>query len=103
MPMNTHLQPASAIRSTNSSSRNRFALICAIHGNCASAAMMSRSRDLVRLILIAKLSSIKKIVILPRSFSARRLSRSSSATTLSFERKRIESPKNPVTVQNSQP
>src|SRR5438445_623959 len=67
MPMNTHLQPDSAIRSTNSSSRSRLALICAIHGNCASAAMMSRSKDLVRLILIAKLSSIKKIVILPRS------------------------------------
>ena len=31
------------------------------------------------------------------------LSRSSSSTTLSFVRKRIESPKNPVTVQNSQP
>ena len=53
--------------------------------------------------LIAKLSSIKKTATCPRSFRARRLSISSSLTTLSLVRKRMESPKNPVTVQNSHP
>ena len=37
------------------------------------------------------------------SLRARAFSSSSSLTTLSLVRKRIESPKNPVTVQNSQP
>ena len=32
-------------------------LICAIHGNTASSAIISRNRDFVRLMLIAKLSS----------------------------------------------
>ena len=65
--------------------------------------MISRNRDLVRLMLIAKLSSMKKTAIWPRSFLARAFSKRSSLTTLSLVRKRMESPKNPVTVQNSQP
>src|SRR5207302_7158271 len=62
-----------------------------------------RSRDFVRLILIAKLSSMKKTMTWVRAFRARRLSLKSSSTMLLLVRKRIESPKNPVTVQNSQP
>ncbi len=65
--------------------------------------MMSRSSDLVRLMLMAKLSSMKKTAIWPFSLRARAFNSSSSLTTLSLVRKRIESPKNPVTVQNSQP
>ena len=64
---------------------------------------MSRSSDLSRFLFIARLSSIKNTAIWPRSFLARAFSRSSSSMTLSLVRKRIESPKNPVTVQNSQP
>jgi len=64
---------------------------------------MSRSNDFVRFTLIAKLSSIKNTAIWPRSFLARSFSSKSSFTTLSLVRNRIESPKNPVTVQNSHP
>ena len=65
--------------------------------------MISRRSDFVRLGLMAKLSSMKKTAIFPfRRFSSA-FSIKSSLTTLSFERKRMASPKNPVTVQNSQP
>src|SRR5438445_10703529 len=90
-------------RSTSSSSRNRLALICATQCTCALAAMISRSNDFVRFTLMAKLSSMKKTAIWPPSARARDFSSNSSFTTLSLVRKRIESPKNPVTVQNSQP
>src|SRR5207248_8117611 len=60
MPMKTHLPPEAAIRSTSSSSRNRLALIWATQWTWALAAMMSRSNDLVRFRLMAKLSSMKK-------------------------------------------
>ncbi len=103
IPIKTHLPPEAAIRSTSSSSRSRFALIWATQFNCAPAAMMSRRRDLVRLTLMAKLSSMKKMAIWPSSLWARFFKSRSSLTTLSFVRKRMESPKNPVTVQNSQP
>jgi hypothetical protein len=63
IPMNIHLPPEAAIRSTSSSSRKRLALICAIQFICAPAAMMSRNNDLVRFILMAKLSSMKKTAI----------------------------------------
>ncbi len=66
MPMKIHLPPESAIRSTSSSSRSRLALIWATQESCAPAAMMSRSSDLVRFTLMAKLSSTKKTAILPR-------------------------------------
>ena len=65
--------------------------------------MMSRSSDLVRFTLMAKLSSTKKTAILPRVLPRARLQRSISSTMLWLVRKRMESPKNPVTVQNSQP
>src|SRR4029077_14748005 len=81
----------------------RFALICATQKTWAFAAMMSRSSDLVRLTLMAKLSSMKKTAIWPPSLRARAFSSSNSLTTLAFVRNRMESPKNPVTVQNSQP
>jgi len=58
---------------------------------------------LVRLMLMAKLSSMKKTAIWPRSLLARAFRRSSSLTTLSLVRKRMASPKKPVTVQNSHP
>ena len=103
MPINTHLPPASAIRSTSSSSPSKFALICATQGSVAPAAIISRRSDLSLFLLIARLSSMKKTAICPFSALARALSLKSSSTTLSFERKRIESPKKPVTVQNSQP
>ncbi len=62
MPMKIHLPPEASIRSTSSSSRSRLALICAIQGSCAPASMMSLSRDFVRLMLMAKLSSIKNSI-----------------------------------------
>src|SRR6185503_14331591 len=65
--------------------------------------MMSRKSDFVLLILIAKLSSTKNTEITPPSALARAFNVNNSSTILSFVRKRIESPKNPVTVQNSQP
>ena len=65
--MKTHLPPEAAIRSTSSSSRKRLALICATQCTWALAAMMSRSSDLVRLTLMAKLSSMKKTAIWPPS------------------------------------
>ena len=49
------------------------------------------------------LSAMKKTAILPRVRCARAFRRSISSTMLWLERKRIESPKNPVTVQKSQP
>ena len=64
---------------------------------------MSRKRDFTRLTLMARLSSMKKTATCPRSLRARSLSRSSSPMTDSLVRKRMESPKKPVTVQNSQP
>ncbi len=91
------------MRSRNSTSRSRLALIWATQCTCALAAMISRNSDLVRFTLMAKLSSIKKTTIWPSSLRARALSRRSSSTTLSLLRKRMESPKKPVTVQNSQP
>ena len=103
MPMKIHRPPEAAIRSRSSSSRNRLALICATQCTWALAAMMSRKSDLVRFTLMAKLSSIKKTAIWPSSLCARAFNRSSSSTTLSLLRKRMESPKKPVTVQNSQP
>ena len=103
MPMKIHLPPDSAIRSTSSSSRSRLALICATQESCAPAAMMSRSSDFVRFTLMAKLSSTKKTAILPLRARRALLQRSISSTMLSLVRKRIESPKKPVTVQNSQP
>src|SRR6266404_6202586 len=103
IPMKIHLPPAAAIRSTSSSSRSRLALIWATQCTCALAAMMSRSNDFVRFTLMAKLSSMKNTAIWPPSSRARAFSSSSSFTTLSFVRKRMESPKNPVTVQNSHP
>jgi hypothetical protein len=45
----------------------------------------------------------KKTAVWPLSLRARAFNKSSSLTTLSLVRKRMESPKNPVTVQNSQP
>src|SRR5438105_3060968 len=63
--------------------------------------MMSRNSALVRLILMAKLSSIKNTITWPRAFRVRRFSRSNSSSMLSLLRNRIESPKNPVTLQNS--
>ena len=84
IPMKTHFPPDSAIRSTSSSSRSRFALICATHGNCAPAAMMSRSSDLTRLRLMARLSSMKKTATCPRS----RLARSPSAAVIPRPRTR---------------
>src|SRR5438874_8067509 len=65
--------------------------------------MISRSSDFVRRRLIAKLSSMKKTAIFPFLRFSRDLSAKSSLITLSLERKRMESPKKPVTVQNSQP
>ena len=65
MPIKIHLPPAAAIKSTSSSSRSKLALIWATQCTWASAAMMSRSSDLVRLILMAKLSSIKNTAIWP--------------------------------------
>ena len=103
MPMKTQQPPDAAMRSTSSSSRRRLALICATQGTCAPAAMMSLRSDFVRFMLMARLSSMKKTATCPRSRRARSLSLSSSETTDSFVRKRIESPKKPVTVQNSQP
>ena len=73
IPMKTHLPPDSAIRSTSSSSRSRLALICATHGSCAPAAMMSRSSDFVRLMLMARLSSMKKTAIWPALAAGARL------------------------------
>ena len=64
--------------------------------------MMSRSNDFVRFTLMAKLSSMKNTAIWPPSPLCARCQQS-SFTTLSFVRKRMESPKNPVTVQNSHP
>ena len=101
--MKIHLPPLWAISETSSSSRSRFMLICATQGTWASRAMISRSSDLVRRGLMAKLSSMKKTAIFPFSRFSSAFSISSSLTTLSFERKRMESPKKPVTVQNSQP
>ena len=89
MPIKIHLPPDSAIRSTNSSSRSRLALIWPTQESCAPAAMMSRSNALVRFTLMAKLSSTKKTAILPCVRSARAFSRSISSTMLWFERKRI--------------
>jgi len=63
MPMKIHLPPEAAIRSTSSSSRSRLALIWATQCTCALAAMMSRSNDLVRFTLMAKLSSMKNTAI----------------------------------------
>src|SRR5215472_10449166 len=103
IPMKIHLPPEAAIRSTSSSSRSRLALICATQCTCALAAMMSRSNDFVRFTLMAKLSSIKKTAIWPPSSRARAFSSNNSFTTLSLVRNRMESPKNPVTVQNSHP
>jgi hypothetical protein len=80
-----------------------LALICATHGTCAPAAMMSLSSAFVRLTLMARLSSMKKTATCPRSRRARPFRRSNSPTTDSLVRNRIESPKKPVTVQNSQP
>src|SRR6516164_11689138 len=103
MPMKIHLPPDVAIKSSNSGSRSRLALIWPTQESSAPAAMMSRSSDFVRLTLIAKLSSTKNTANLPRVRRARSLRRSISLTMLSLLRNRIESPKNPVTVQNSQP
>src|ERR1022692_2576602 len=103
MPMKIHLHPESAIRSTSSSSRNRLALICPTHDTCAWAAMMSRSSDFVRFPLMAKLSSTKNTATCPLVRRARAFNSSSSSTMLWLDRNRIESPKNPVTVQNSHP
>src|SRR5258707_918889 len=72
MPIKIQVPPAAAIRSTSSSSRRRLALICAIQWTCALAAIMSRSSDLVRFTLIAKLSSMKNTAILPPSLAAKR-------------------------------
>ena len=69
--MKIHLPPEAAIRSTSSSSRSKLALICATQWTWAPAAMMSRSSDLVRLTLMAKLSSMKKTAIWPFSLRAR--------------------------------
>src|SRR6266702_4176228 len=63
---------------------------------------MSRNRDFVRFELIAKLSSTKKTPAVPRSDCTLRFKRRNSPMTLWLDRKRITSPKNPVTVQNSQ-
>src|SRR5262249_59637608 len=49
----------------------------------------------VRLILMAKLSSIKNTATCPLSLSARAFNSSSSSTTLSLVRNLIESPKKP--------
>ena len=103
MPTKTHLPPDSAIKSTNSSSCSRFALICPTQESCAPAAMMSRRSDFVRFPLMAKLSSTKNTAIFPRVRLARSFRSNISSTMLWFERNRIESPKNPVTVQNSHP
>ena len=73
MPMKIHLPPEAAIRSTSSSSRNKLALIWATQCTWALAAMMSRSNDLVRFTLIAKLSSMKKTAIWPFSLAGARL------------------------------
>src|SRR6184192_2565281 len=53
IPMKIHLPPAAAIRSTSSSSRSRLALIWATQCTCASAAMMSRTKSLLRDIIAA--------------------------------------------------
>ena len=78
-------------------------LIWATHGTWAFWSRIARSSDLVRFTLIAKLSSMKKTPTLPPSAAARAFSRRISSTTLWSVRKRIESPKKPVTVQKSQP
>ena len=101
--MKIHLPPEAAIRSISSSSFNRLALICPTHESLAPAAIISRSSDFVRFTLMAKLSSTKNTAICPRVERARALSRSISSTMLWLVRNRIESPKNPVTVQNSHP
>jgi len=67
------------------------------------AAIISRSSDLVRLALMAKLSSTKNTATCPLVRRARAFNSSSSSTMLWLDRKRMESPKNPVTVQNSHP
>ena len=103
IPMKIQRPPDSAIRSTSSSSARRFALICATHGRIAPAAIISRKSPFNRFLLIARLSSMKKTAIWPLSLFARAFSRRSSSTTLSLVRNLIESPKKPVTVQNSQP
>src|SRR3989442_9327253 len=92
-----------AIRSISSSSRSRLALICATQLISAPAPMIARRSDLVRFTLMAKLSSTKKTAILPLLARARSFSISISCTMLSLVRNRIESPKKPVTVQNSHP
>src|SRR5713226_4866553 len=81
----------------------QIGVIWATQCTCALAAMMSRSNDFVRFTLMAKLSSMKNTAIWPPSSRARAFSSKSSFTTLSLVRKRMESPKNPVTVQNSHP
>src|ERR1700756_3655707 len=70
MPIKIPLPPEAAIKSTSSSSRSRLALICATQKTWAFAAMMSRSSDLVRFTLMAKLSSMKKTAIWPPSLRA---------------------------------
>ena len=57
----------------------------------------------MRRTLMAKLSSMKNTAIFPFCRFSRAFSAKSSLTTLSLERKRMVSPKKPVTVQNSQP
>src|SRR5260370_40596298 len=64
---------------------------------------MSRNNDFVRFTLMAKLSSMKKTAIWPPSLLARAFNIINPFNTLSLVRKRMESPKKPVTVQNSQP
>ena len=63
---------------------------------------MSRNSDFVRLILIAKLSSTKNTEISPPLALACFQCQEFVDNTL-IGAERIESPKNPVTVQNSQP
>ena len=101
--MKIHFPPEAPIKSSSSSSFSKFALICPTHDSWAPAAITSRNSDLVRLTLIAKLSSTKNTAALPLLLLARSLIFSISSTMLRLDRNRIESPKKPVTVQNSHP
>ena len=101
--MKIQMPPEAAIRSTNSSSRSRFALICAtqihlgIRGN-DGAQQRLRAFDVDGEIVVDEKDGDLAALFFARAFNSK-----SSFTTLSLLRNRMESPKNPVTVQNSHP
>jgi len=80
----------------------QMALIWATQCTCALAAIMSAAM-ICALYVDGKIVVDEKIRNLAALSRARAFSSKSSFTTLSLVRKRMESPKNPVTVQNSHP